>query len=180
LLTTTTSLIDPTKIRQVAVIISPSGQIQNISEQVATLSFANGQVINDIENIARISYGSSQLFAIYSFENTEALTSRDQDENALLYIPEQTDSIISRNEIKNKKLWINDNRAIDFIAGTMDTDITIQANGTTDNGLTLYDVSQNKKKVGILALYKKTQTITPNTIALTDTIKYAMENVFTQ
>jgi hypothetical protein len=81
--------------------------------------------------------------------------------------------------ISNKKLVINNKAVIDFNLGTMDTSVTIEANGETSNGLTLYDVLRNTTKVGTLAVYKTT-AITANTIRIIDTMKYATENVFTE
>jgi hypothetical protein len=62
----------------------------------------------------------------------------------------------------------------------MSTTISIEANGETENELTLYDVLQNGTKVGTLALYKKTATLTGTDIQIEDSIKYAKENIFTQ
>lgn len=51
LLATTTELIDPTKIKQIQVIIAPDGQIQNLTENIGSLKIESGQVGYEIENI---------------------------------------------------------------------------------------------------------------------------------
>lgn len=179
LLTTTTSLIDPTKIKQIKVIIAPDGQLQNLGEEIHSMQIMSGQVIVEVPTVGTINYGLSKLFSIISLTSGQ-VDSRSKDQNAIIYSAEQTDSNITGNTITDKRLLINGKAVIDFTAGTMDTSITITANGETSNGLTLYDVLQNGTKLGSLAIYKKTATLTDADIKVTDSIKYAKENIFTQ
>lgn len=179
LLTTTTSLIDPTKIKQIKVLIAPDGQIQTLGEEINTLHIISGQVIVEIPTIGTVNYWLSTLFDIVSLTKDE-LTSRSKNQNTILYIPEQTDSVISGNIISNKKLLINGKSVIDFNIGTMDTSSTIEANGESINGLTTYDILRNSSKIWTLAIYKKTAVITTNDIKVDDSIKYAKEATFTQ
>jgi len=139
----------------------------------------SGQVITTIDTIGTINNGLSKSFNIITLSSGD-LASRSKDQNAILYVPEQTDSVISGNQIANKQLLINGKPVIDFTAGTMDTSLTIQANGETSNGLTLYDVMRNDALVGTLAIYKNSAQLTSDDISVADTIKYAKENVFTQ
>jgi len=138
----------------------------------------SGQVISKITNIGSVNYGLSSLFNIISVTSGE-LTSRSKDQNTILYSPEQTDSIISGNQISNKQLFINGKSVMDFNGGTMSTNITIEANGETNNGLTLYDVMRNSTKVGTLAIYKKTAMITAADVKIDDSLTYDKEQVFT-
>jgi len=138
----------------------------------------SGQVISSIANIGSVNYGLSNLFNIISVTSGE-LASRTKDQNTILYSPEQTDSIISGNQISNKQVVINNQVAIDFNAGTMSTSTTIEANGETINGLSLYDVMRNGTKVGTIAIYKKTATITDADVNVDDSVTYDKTPVFT-
>jgi len=138
----------------------------------------SGQVISSIADIGSVNYGLSKLFNIISVTSGQ-LASRTKDQNTIIYSPEETDSIISGNQINNKQLLINNMVAIDFNAGTMSTNITIEANGDSSNGLSLYDVMRNGTKVGTLAIYKKTATLTDADVKVDDSVTYDKTPIFT-
>ena len=114
LLTTTTSLIDPNKIKQIQITVSPDGQLQNLTDKASTLMFISGQVIHEIDQIGTINIGRANEFIVQQMKDIETLQTRGKDRNAFLYIPEPTDSVISGNTIKGNKLLINQQSVIDF------------------------------------------------------------------
>lgn len=179
LLTTTTSLIDPSKIRQIQSIVTPDGQIKTIEESSLFMRIIGGALMVDIEDVADISYGPSASFSFVT-PTIDSLAWLAPQSNTLLYLPNKTDSIISSNEIQDKQLVVNGTVVLDLSAATMVSDLSITSNGQQQmgNGFTWYDVIRNQHKLGSIAIYQ--DTIDEERITLYDSIKYAIGKVFTQ
>lgn len=69
LLATTTELVDPSKIKQIAYIVSEKGQITSINDEIVPLSIENGNIVATIPDIANITLGQSDTFRIESVED---------------------------------------------------------------------------------------------------------------
>lgn len=120
-LITTTQLIDPGKIKQIQITITPQGQIQNNTDQKQVLYIDQGNFQVYIENIVRYTLGKTNTYKRNQIKTPDAIES--EKKNILRYIPEQLDSIISGNTIKDNKLYINNQVVMDLTEGTTSTQI---------------------------------------------------------
>jgi hypothetical protein len=107
LITTTTQIVDPNKIKQIEYIIAPYGQIQSINGKQSSLLIEDKEFIVFMPEIARIHLGNTLDFKIKKIEDKEAILQFTKDSNTVLYIPEPTDSIITGNEANKSQIIIN-------------------------------------------------------------------------
>ncbi len=114
LLSTTTQLIDPNKIKQIEYIIDPHGQIQNIGTKESTVTIENKEFIVSMPEIAKIHLGATNDFTIQKIANTGAITEFKKNSTTLIYIPEPTDSIVTGNETTKSTININGNDVLDL------------------------------------------------------------------
>jgi len=120
LLTTTTELTDPTKLKQIQFTIDPNGEINNLTQKINTLRIESGEVISNIQDIGNIFIGTASEFSVQTVADTGGIANWAKDATALLYSPEATDSIVTGNSIVNKKLLVNGHEIIDFQNGSSD------------------------------------------------------------
>lgn len=171
-LISTTQLIDPVKLRQIQIIISPNGQIQNNTEEQQTLNIYQWNIEANIGDIATCTVGKTNLYKQNIIKNRDDI--QTDKPNTLRYIAEPLDSTISGNTIKNGQLMINNQVAIDFNQGVSASTQIIA--DTNYKGLNTYDILRNDTKVG--ELYVIADTIP--TCKLKDTNTYDQTEVFTE
>jgi hypothetical protein len=70
LLATTTQIVDPSKIKQIAYIIDQHGEIQSIDNKASTLIIENKEFVVLMPEIAKIRLGAISDFKIQTIKNT--------------------------------------------------------------------------------------------------------------
>jgi hypothetical protein len=107
LLATTTQIVDPSKIKQIAYIIDQHGEIQSIDNKVSTLIIENKEFVVLMPEIAKIRLGAISDFKIQTIKNTGDIATFKKNTNTVIYIPEPTDSVVTGNESTKTKITIN-------------------------------------------------------------------------
>lgn len=70
LLATTTELVDPSKIKQIAFIIDPHAQIQNLTDNISSLTIENKELIAIMPETAKIHLGNAANYQIQKLADT--------------------------------------------------------------------------------------------------------------
>ncbi|OQB42504.1 MAG: hypothetical protein BWY04_00204 [candidate division CPR1 bacterium ADurb.Bin160] len=121
LITTTTQLISPEKIKMFSTVMSKKIEFIDLDDKKINLELDNGlnfmiQDVGDINvNINNLIFQEVGV----SEENLEyviktLVENKYLDKNALIYIPEATDSIIESNELNGNSIFINDNNVFNL------------------------------------------------------------------
>lgn len=180
LLSTTTQLIDPNKIKQIEYIIDPHGQIQNIGTKESTVTIENKEFIVLMPEIAKIHLGATNDFTIQKIANTGAIAEFKKNSTTLIYIPEPTDSIVTGNETTKSTININGTDVLDLSKWSIDTRLTITADNETLGGMSTYTMTFNDKTIGKLMLWNTTATVNTNSVDIQDPITYGTTNIFSE
>jgi len=178
LLATTTQIIDPSKIKQIQVIVDENWQVQNMLGKDINLDI-NSDIHVNVQDLWKIYLWKSNSFSLQKIESWSDI--QDIKKNTIFYIPEQTDSTIKSNIVKLNQIIINGNKILDLTDWSVSTDISIQLNDESINWYSAYNVLQNDKLLWKLIIY--TQDLTTDNIAKTDLvnpIKYSKNIIFAE
>lgn len=179
LLATTTELVDPNKIKQIAYIVHPNGQIRSIKNKNFTLTVINKTFTVQLPEIADISLWLTKDFTLQKLADSWALNEINKNKNLLIYIPEPTDSIITENTTTQEKIVINGNTVFDKEKGEIDPNITIVAENEMRENMTVYTISFNGKNIGKLIL-RNNNSIDDPAVHIKDPITYNKTTVFSE
>jgi hypothetical protein len=92
-LISTTQLIDPGKLRQIQVIITPDGQVQNNTSQKQSLTINKDNIQVNVEDLVQYSVGKTSNYKWAQVKDLNQIQTGRK--STLRYLPEQIDSIIS-------------------------------------------------------------------------------------
>jgi len=158
LLTTTTQLINPDKIKEVAFIVTPSLKIKNLDSNTVSLlsDTANGLslVVNDLADIRIGDVGDFSLQQINTINNFSPSTTQG---NTISYIPESTDSFIMSNSVQWSTIQINNNTVFDL--ATLDSSLSIQLSSEQHHWYPLWNVHYNNILVWRMIIQRTDQTL---------------------
>lgn len=174
LLSITTQLIDPSKLRTFSAILSSQGQIANIANLPATLSFNKQKVLTTIGDQI-ISLGKIEDFTVQATDpvsTMESLSCTDPqctevtgngtdvviqhlyNSNTLTYIPVPTDSIVTINTLQSNKIIINDDIAINLDQGVIKPFIHIELSDQRWQEHNIWNIYWYNKLVGRIILHR--------------------------
>lgn len=176
LLATTTQLVDPNKIKQIAYIIDEQGQVQSIDNTPYELDIQNGKIVIRMPETANIYLGKSNTFSIVSTQHTGDIATIEKNKNLLIYIPEPLDSIITGNEANKTRITVNNKAIIDLIEGNIDENIRIKAE-TNDQIQNTYTITRKDKKIWTLYVWVQE---TPPDIDIIDPTTYGKTAIFAE
>ncbi len=101
LLTTTTQLVNPDKIKEVALIVTSSLKVKNLDgQQVSLLSEPGQGLFIDMDGKARIRIGEANTFGLQQINSLDNVQISTINQNRIIYIPDTTDSVITSNSIQ--------------------------------------------------------------------------------
>ncbi len=178
LLATTTQLVDQTKIKKITYLINEHGQIQDFDNGETNITFKENKIIAHIPEKAEITLGTTTSYTIETRENRTDIKDIEQEENIIIYIPEATDSIVTNNKSTKKTISINNKEILNLNEGTIDPSINITAQNKKEQGMSIYDMTQEEKKIG--TIYIRTKEIKKEAIDLKDPITYGKTEIFSE
>lgn len=101
LLTTTTQLVNPDKIKEVALIVTASLKVKNLDGQHISLVSEPAQgLFIDMDGKVRIRIGESNTFSLQQINSLDNVQLSTLNQNHIIYIPDTTDSFITSNSVQ--------------------------------------------------------------------------------
>lgn len=182
LLSTTTEIVDPTKIKQIERIITPNGQIQTINETASTLTIEQKKIVAKLWEIAEIKIGASNNFNIITATESWTIKDIEKNGNMMIYIPEPTDSIVTNNEASKDNIVINNEVTIlDLKLGTINPETIITADNEMIEDMYSYTIAYKDKKIGTLMIRSEDDITTDLTnMTVLDPVNYGETDIFSE
>lgn len=154
LITTTTQLISPEKIKMFSTVMSKKIEFIDLDDKKINLELDNGlnfmiQDVGDINvNINNLIFQEVGV----SEENLEyviktLVENKYLDKNALIYIPEATDSIIESNELNGNSIFINDDNVFNLDDMQQNINLSIDLSNDKTAWYQSWELKLNNKKI---------------------------------
>ena len=158
LLTTTTQLINPDKIKEVSFIVTPSLKIKNLdNNSVSLLSNTSNGLSIAVSDLANIHIGDAGDFSLQQINNITNFTPWNIQGNTITYIPENTDSFITSNSVQWSAIQIN-NTAV-FDVDTLDAAVAITLSSEQHQWYPVWNVQYNNTLVWRMVIQRTDQTL---------------------
>lgn len=115
LLTTTTQLINPDKIKEVALIVTASLKVKNFDGQDVSLLSEPGQwLFIDMNDKARVRIGEANTFGLQQINSLSNIQLDTVNQNRIIYIPDTADSVITSNSVQGNRIQVNGETIFDL------------------------------------------------------------------
>lgn len=182
LLTTTTQLINPDKIKEVALIVTASLKIKNLDGQEVSLVSEPGQgLFIDMNGKARVRIGEANTFGIQQINSLDNIQIATINQNRIIYIPDTTDSLITSNSVQGNRIQVNGEDVFDLDTLTSNASITLSSD--QHQWHPLWNVVYNNRIVGHMIIKRSDTTILTQAAARTsiqDVENVAMHILFAE
>ncbi|MFZ2718776.1 MAG: VCBS repeat-containing protein, partial [Candidatus Absconditicoccaceae bacterium] len=158
LIATTTSLIDPYKIKKIEYLIDTNGQIQNTENLQTNLSSTKTKREIQVDGIGAI-YIDNKNFNIIQvtksetgiYENIQETLQNNLDKNTFYYIPEILDDTVIENTVIQNNIIINSRSVFDTL-GNIDSKLSIQLSDKYIEDLNTREIYFEDRLVGTLLI----------------------------
>lgn len=158
IIATTTSLIDPYKIKQIEYLIDANWQIQNTNNTKTNLSSTKIKRQINIDSIGIVSFDNKNFNIIqipqdetWTYDNIQDILQNNLNENTFYYIPEILDDTITENTIIQNNIIINSRSVFDTL-WNIDNKLSIQLSDKYIQNFNVRDIYLENKLIWSLLI----------------------------
>jgi hypothetical protein len=182
LLTTTTQLVNPDKIKEVALIVTSSLKVKNLDGQpVSLLSEPWQGLFIDMDGRANIRIGEANTFGLQQVNTLDNVQLNTINQNRIIYIPDTTDSIITSNSVQWNSIQVNGQNIFDL--NTLTSAASIILSSQQHQWHPLWNVIYNNRVIGQMIIKRSDTTLLTQAAARTnilDTENIGMHILFAE